>query len=146
VTTQAVDVRPINKTVVVPLPVEKAFQLFTDGIGTWWPFESHSIEGDKVENAVFDTEAGRLYERTADGTTHDWGLITAWEPPHRFELDWVVNPERRGSVVEVRFAAEGEGTRVDLEHRGWEHSGPEERTGYDGGWEYVLGKFVGSAG
>ncbi len=30
---------------------------------------------------------------------------------------------RRGHQVEVRVTAEGDGTRVDLEHRGWERTG-----------------------
>jgi uncharacterized protein YndB with AHSA1/START domain len=41
-TMQATETGPIQKTVLVPLPVEKAFQLFTDGIDSWWPFETHS--------------------------------------------------------------------------------------------------------
>ena len=139
-TSQATETAAIQKSVVVPLPVEKAFRLFTDGIGTWWPFESHSIEGDKVENAHFDLESKRLYERTADGTEHDWADILAWEPPSRFLLGWRVNPESPGTEVEVRFAPDGEGTRVELEHRGWEKCGPGERSGYDAGWDYVLGK------
>ena len=141
-TSQATETGAIRKSVTVPLPVEKAFRLFTDGIGTWWPFASHSIEGDKVENAYFDLESKRLYERTADGTEHDWGDILAWEPPSRFLLGWRVNPDRTGTEVEVRFEPEGAGTRVELEHRGWEHCGPGERSGYDSGWEFVLGKFV----
>jgi uncharacterized protein YndB with AHSA1/START domain len=140
------EVQPINKTVVVPLPVEKAFRLFTDGIGSWWPLETHSIEGGKAETAVFDVEAGRLYERTADGTTHDWGVVTAWDPPHRFVLDWIVNPERAGTDLEVRFSPEGDGTRVELEHRGWERRSLDERNDYDGGWDLVLGEFVAHAG
>jgi uncharacterized protein YndB with AHSA1/START domain len=140
--TQAAETGAIRKSVNVPLPVERAFRLFTEGIGTWWPFESHSIEGDKVENAVFDLEAKRLYERAADGTEHDWGDIIAWEPPTRFLLGWRVNPANAGTEVEVRFAPEGEGTRVELEHRGWEKCGPGERSSYEGGWDYVLGKFV----
>jgi uncharacterized protein YndB with AHSA1/START domain len=144
-TSQATETDAIRKSVTVPLPVEKAFGLFTDGIGSSWPFDSHSIEGDKVENAVFDTEAKRLYERTADGTEHDWGDILAWEPPSRFLLGWRVNPQSPGTEVEVRFTPEGEGTRIELEHRGWEKCGPGERSSYDGGWDYVLGKFVQAA-
>ena len=40
----------------------------------------------------------------------------------------------------MRFAADGDATRVELEHRGWEK--PEDRTSYDEGWEVVLGKLV----
>ena len=144
-TSQATEKAAIQKSVVVPLPLEKAFRLFTDGIGSWWPFESHSIEGEKVENVHFDLDAKRMYERTADGTEHDWGDILAWEPPSRFLLGWRVNPANTGTEVEVRFVPEGEGTRVDLEHRGWEAPGTGERSNYDRGWEYVLGKFVEAA-
>ncbi len=41
----------------------------------------------------------------------------------------------------MRFAADGEGTRVDLEHRGWERLGDiasEAREGYESGWPGVL--------
>jgi uncharacterized protein YndB with AHSA1/START domain len=144
-TSQATETEAIRKTVNVALPVEKAFRLFTDGIGTWWPFATHSIGGEAVEAAVFDVEAKRLYERAADGTEHDWGDILAWEPPNRFLLGWRVNPARPGTEVEVRFEPEGTGTRVELEHRGWEKCGPGERSSYDGGWEHVLGKFAEAA-
>lgn len=144
-TSQATETEAIRKTVNVALPVEKAFRLFTDGIGTWWPFATHSIGGEAVEAAVFDVEAKRLYERAADGTEHDWADILAWEPPNRFLLGWRVNPARPGTEVEVRFEPEGTGTRVELEHRGWEKCGPGERSSYDGGWEHVLGKFAEAA-
>jgi len=143
---QATETASIQKSVVVPLPIEKAFRLFTDGISGWWPFESHSIEGDRVEAVVFDTDAARLYERTPDGTKHDWADIAAWEPPARFLLNWRVNPESAATEVEVRFTAEGEATRVELEHRGWDRARVGERSSYDGGWDYVLGKYVAATG
>ena len=142
-TTQLTETTPIQKTVVVPLPVEKAFRLFTDGVATWWPFESHSIQGAQVETVVFDTDAGRLYERGRDGTEHDWADITAWEPPNRFLLSWRVNKDAPPTDVEVRFAPEEDGTRVELEHGGWERR-PDERANYDRGWEFVLGKYAGA--
>ena len=141
-TMQAVETAPIQKSVVVPLPVDKAFRLFTDGVSGWWPFETHSIEGEKVERVVFDVDARRLYEQAAGGVEHDWADITAWEPPHRFALNWRVNASAPATEVEVRFAPdEAGGTRVELEHSGWNRR-PDERSNYDGGWEFVLGKFV----
>jgi uncharacterized protein YndB with AHSA1/START domain len=144
-TMQATETGAIRKSVTVPLPVEKAFRLFTDGINSWWPFASHSIGGDKVESVTFDLEGKRVYERHPDGTEHDWADIDAWEPPNRFLLNWRVNPAKPGTKVEVQFTAEGDETRVDLEHRGWEKSGPDERASYDSGWSFVLGRYVGSA-
>ena len=140
-TMHATETEAIRKTVTVPLPMEKAFRLFTDGAGSWWPVASHSIEGDKVDDVVFDADAKRVYERTSDGTEHDWADILVWEPPSGFRLGWRVDPNSAGTEVEVRFSPEGEGTRVELEHRGWEKCGPGERSSYDGGWEYVLGQY-----
>jgi uncharacterized protein YndB with AHSA1/START domain len=144
-TMQATDTEAIRKSVTVPLPVEKAFRLFTDGASSWWPLESHSIGGEDVERVTFDPEGKRVYERLTDGTEHDWADIDAWEPPNRFLLTWRVNPEKIGTEVEVRFSADGDETRVDLEHRGWEKCEPGERASYDGGWDFVLGKYVGAA-
>lgn len=47
----------------------------------------------------------------------------------------------------MRFSPQGEATRVELEHRGWNRygdRGPEARGSYDGGWEQVLGAYVAS--
>jgi uncharacterized protein YndB with AHSA1/START domain len=144
-TMQATETEAIRKSVIVPLPVEKAFRLFTDGANSWWPLATHSIGREAVEDVVFDADDKRVYERLADGTEHEWADITAWEPPGRFMLNWRVNPDKIGTEVEVRFSADGDETRVDLEHRGWEKCGPGERASYDGGWDFVLGKYVGAA-
>jgi uncharacterized protein YndB with AHSA1/START domain len=145
-TMQATETAPIQKSVIVPLPVEKAFHLFTDAMDTWWPFDTHSTGGEKVETAVIEArEGGRWYERHSDGTEHDWGTVTAWEPPSRFAVDWQVSPNVIGSELEVRFTPEGDDTHVDLEHRGWERCAPGSRENYDSGWDYVLGRLVNAA-
>jgi hypothetical protein len=135
----------IQKTITVDASVETAFETFTRRMSDWWPRESHSIFDDR-EAVVFDERVGgRVYERAADGQEADWADVIAWEPPHRFVLRWRVNPERGPTEVEVRFAPENGGTRVELEHRGWEKSGPEGRSSYDTGWDTVLGRLVEAA-
>jgi hypothetical protein len=47
--------------------------------------------------------------------------------------------------LQGRFRAEGEGTRVELEHRKLENMGPMAH-GFEEGWEDVLGWFVRAAG
>ena len=150
--TQTTDMT-IRRSVKVNRSVEDAFALFTDGIATWWPLESHSVgsgrEGVTAETAVLEgREGGRLYERMSDSAEASWGTVAAWEPPHRLVISWHVNPTRGAPTeVEVRFAADGDGTRVDLEHRGWERLGAEAeeaRSGYasESGWEAVLARYV----
>ena len=134
----------IRKTITVDVPVEEAFETFTRRIGAWWPQASHTVFKDQLEEIVFDERAGgRIYERSAQGEEAEWADVLAWEPPTRFVLRWRVNPERGPTEVEVRFAPDGDGTRVELEHRGWDQVGDGDgRAGYDTGWDYVLGHFV----
>jgi uncharacterized protein YndB with AHSA1/START domain len=126
----------IRKSLVVDAPVERAWEVFTGRIGEWWPLATHSLAGEDAETAFLDRE--RIYERAGDGTEHTWGRVLAWEPPHRIVFTWEVSGDS-GNEVEVRFEAEGDGTRVELEHRGWESGTPESRQSYDGGWDFVLG-------
>ena len=90
---------------------------------------------------------GQVYERTKKGEELKWADVVAFEPPRRFVLSW--NPSREQdrprTEIEVTFTHVDGGTRVDLEHRGWEKRGASERADYDGGWDFVLGKYVGAA-
>ena len=65
-----------------------------------------------------------------------------WEPPQRIVFGWQANPDASAPTeVELRFAAESDGARVELEHRGWERLGAsatEAYESYDSGWGAVL--------
>ena len=58
-------------------------------------------------------------------------------------LAWnILEREAIATELEVRFLPEGDGTRVELEHRGWEdvtEEAPAKRESYDTGWDHVLG-------
>ena len=143
--TQAADLT-IRKSLTVAAPIERAFEVFTERIGTWWPLDSHSIGGEKATSAVVEGRVGGgVYEVMDDGATAPWATVLAWEPPHRLVLSWHVNPGVPATEVEVRFSKEGDGTRVELEHRGWDALGEKGvgmSSGYDEGWELVLGRYV----
>jgi uncharacterized protein YndB with AHSA1/START domain len=142
--TQDIATAPVTVSVTVNAPVERAFEVFTTEIGSWWPAKTHSIGEEQVALIEMETrKGGRIFERLQDGTEHDWGNVTAWEPPGRVAFTW--NPtleDRPYTDVEVTFTAEGEATKVELIHRGWERlgeKGAELRAGYGPGWQYVLG-------
>jgi hypothetical protein len=134
----------INKTLTVDASLETAFETFTREMSSWWPTITHSIYEDKVKDVVFDEKVGgRVYERSTSGEEADWADVLAWDPPRRFVLRWRVNPERGPTEVEVRFEPQGDGTRVHLEHRGWDEIGDAQgRAGYDSGWDVVLAPYV----
>jgi uncharacterized protein YndB with AHSA1/START domain len=140
----------IRKTVTVNAPVDKAFRVFTDEIATWWPLEGHSVSDTEAETVVIEGRVGgRMFERSTAGEEIVWGTVQAWEPPNRFATTWHPGrDEETAQEVEVRFVAEGERTRVELEHRGWERLGDEAITKarmYDQGWEAVLEKHYAEA-
>jgi uncharacterized protein YndB with AHSA1/START domain len=133
----------IRKTLTVEASVETAFETFTRRMGDWWPGGHHTVFDDRAGVIVEESAGGRVYERSASGEEADWADVTAWEPPHRLVLRWRVNPERAPTEVEVRFAPDGDRTRVELEHRGWDQAGDAQgRAMYDGGWDTVLGGYT----
>lgn len=136
----------VRKSVTVDCAVEEAFRIYTAEASSWWPVGSHSLFGDRVKAVVFEErEGGEVYELTETGEKGHWATVLAWEPPNRLVLAWEVSPSVIGTEVEVRFLPEDEGTRVELEHRGWERvteDAPAKRDDYDSGWDYVLGTYV----
>jgi DNA-binding transcriptional ArsR family regulator/uncharacterized protein YndB with AHSA1/START domain len=141
----------IRKSVVVSCPPEQAFSLFTEGVAGWWPLATHSVGEEKVRSAVFEAGVGgRIYEIWADGQERDWGEVIVWEPPHRVVYSWQPNEDRPAATeIEVRVTPDGDGARLDLEHRGWERLGGEAAEAYGhytGGWDVVLSAYVTGAG
>lgn len=139
-------VEAVRKSLVVKCSPERAFEVFTREIGSWWPLHQYSIGGDEITEVVFEERVGgRIFERHSDGGEGEWGRVLAWEPPSRFVMSWYPGSDpSKATELEVRFAAEGDATRVGLEHRGWEILGEraaESRANYDSGWGGVLGYY-----
>jgi len=137
----------VRKSIVVGCDVERAFDVFTRKVSSWWPLHSHSIGGDKITGVVVEEQVGgRIYERHSDGGEGEWGRVLAWEPPTHFAMSWYPgHDDSRATRLDVRFTAEGESTRVDLEHTGWEILAAEAasvRDSYDSGWGTVLGYYT----
>ena len=117
-------IAPLHLTLDVACPSDHAFAVWTSGIATWWP-PDHTVSGGPELVVMEPGVGGRLYERTPDGVEHDWGHVTAWDPPTRLVYLWHIGRDRSAATeVEVRFVATGaDTTRVDIEHRGWEQLG-----------------------
>lgn len=136
--------QPLRKTITVALSSAEAFDLFTAGIGGWWPLGNYSVGRERAVRCEVECRSGgRVYEVRDDGETFIWGAVLEWQPPHRVVMSW--HPGRTvetAQEVEVRFSPAGSGTIVELEHRGWATLGEaaeDTRKEYDAGWETVLG-------
>ena len=143
----------VRKTVRVQASPERAFDVFTAGMSRWWPLETHHVGAQPATEAVVEPrEGGRWFERADDGTECDWGRVLAWEPPSRVVLTFEMSPAWQHdpaypTEVEVRFTADGDGTRVDLEHRRlelYEDKAREmaEAYGGEGGWSGILDAYA----
>lgn len=139
---------PVVRTVDVKADADKAFRVFTERIGEWWPLEVHSIHGDKTETCVIEPVAGgRVYEVARDGAEASWGEVLEYDPPNRVVIAWKPNTEPTPPTrLEVTFTPTGDGTRVQLTHTGWELLGDvaeEARHSYDEGWVPTLERYAG---
>lgn len=144
---------PVRKSVTVQASVERAFDVFTQGFGRWWP-ASHTIGKSPMKNAVIEPQAGgRWYEIGEDGSECQWGDVLAWEPPTRLLLAWRIGGDwqyRKDLLteVEVRFVLVNEGaTRVELEHRLLENMGEGAESmrqvfESEGGWSGILAGYA----
>jgi uncharacterized protein YndB with AHSA1/START domain len=136
---------PLRLQLDVGCSVQHAFTVWTEGIGTWWPVD-HTVSVEPGLRVVLEGRVGgRVYERTASGTEHDWGEVTAWEPPSRLAYTWFLRADRADATdVEITFAATATGTRIDIEHRGWERLGDRAADRRDRnrmGWTTLLPHF-----
>ena len=144
---QTVKIEPVRKQLKVSLPVEQAFELFTAGVGTWWPLAAHSVGEEQAETCFFEGwVGGRIMEVLKDGSQSEWGRVLVWEPFHKVSFHWYPGRESdTAQEVTVTFSEVPGGSLVELVHVGWETLGADaqaRRNGYDTGWDFVLAKYI----
>jgi uncharacterized protein YndB with AHSA1/START domain len=115
----------VTTSTEVQAPIEHAFRVFTDGIGTWWD-PSHHILRAELADMVFEPRVGgHIIDRGTDGSECRWSRVLAYDPPHRVRFSWDINlsweletDPAKTSEVEVTFTASApDRTHVVLTHR-----------------------------
>jgi uncharacterized protein YndB with AHSA1/START domain/uncharacterized protein YciI len=85
--TQATDTS-VSTSTVVDVPVERAFEVFTADISSWWNPDHHILEAE-LEEIVFEPRVGgHIYDRGVDGSECRWARVLAYEPPNRLVFSW----------------------------------------------------------
>jgi uncharacterized protein YndB with AHSA1/START domain len=141
----------MNSTATAAIEVacdpKTAFSVFTDDIGRWWKPGTY-YWNDPERGAEMRFDGRRLVEvyDPATGEGFEIGTVTVWDPPERLVFGWRIAdwPPGVSTEVDVRFAATDTGTRVTIEHRGWDQfpDGPAKATGYGRGWDELLAMFA----
>ncbi len=147
---------PVRKSVTVRAGPAHAFEVFTAGIGAWWP-ATHHIGASPMKALIIEPGVnGRWYSICQDESQCDIGKVLAWEAPARLVLAWQLDGEVKYdpdliTEVEVTFADQGDGTtRIDLEHRHLERMGDQAQHGRamldaPNGWGLILSLFAEAA-
>ena len=144
-------IAPVKCSVDVKASATRAFELFTQHMGAWWPRGKTPAGKPHVDLVIEPRKNGRWFERDADGNEAQWGQVLAWEPPRRLLLGWQLNHNFRFDAdllleVEILFKElSGGGTRVSLEHRDLERLGAEAEAfagKIQSGWRERIGNFA----
>jgi uncharacterized protein YndB with AHSA1/START domain len=108
----------------VSAPAERTFAAFTDEIGQWWHpnglFQFTDRDGGRL--AFEPDPPERLVEIGIDGERFEIGPVRVWDPPRRLVFGWrqARFDEDQSTEVSVTFDAVESGTRVTVEHFGWD--------------------------
>ncbi len=129
----------VRVTTQVPAAPAEAFRLFTEDVDQWWGRgpRNRFRPGRDGELRFEPGQPGRLVEiyDEAAGDVYEVGRILCWNPPEELSFEFRARSfdEAQRTVVEVRFEPCPAGTRITLEHRGWDSlaSGHRARHGLD---------------
>ena len=128
---------------------DHAFETWTRKATSWWPPE-HTVSHERGARIVFEPRVrGRIFERTPDGKEIDWGEIVEWDPPRRLRYRWhIATDPQHATDVLIEFRHAPHGTRVEIEHGGWDllgDIGQAWRDANQAGWDGVLPSYAEAA-
>jgi len=83
----------IRTSIVVEAPIERAFSVFTDDIGSWWDPKHHILGAELAEMVFEPQEGGYVYDRSVDGSECRWARVLAYDPPKRLVISWDINTQ-----------------------------------------------------
>ena len=135
-------------TIEVPCSQKKAFGVFVNDMGSWWPLDKRSMSlmngGKPAKSLRIDPkQGGKIVEIGHDDTEYLWGTIKSFDPNDSLSMDFHMGmPAENASLVEVRFTElEDDRTRVELTQSNWEAFGDMAemmRSGYGSGWVIIF--------
>jgi uncharacterized protein YndB with AHSA1/START domain len=115
----------VTVTTVVAVDPATAFEVFTDEVDLWWKTgPRYRVDPGRKSSMRFEGGAGgrllEIYEESDDAFEH--GRVLVWSPAERvvFEMGGRDFAPGESTEVEVRFESIERGTRVTVEHRGWD--------------------------
>lgn len=125
------DVGSIRVTTLVAVDPVTAFEIFTEDVDAWWGRGPRFRWAPGREGTLrFEPGVGgrlvEAYDESGDDA-FEVGRVRVWDPAARLVFEFRARNFEEGQVteVEVLFEPEGAGTRVTVEHRGWDSLPPD---------------------
>jgi len=114
----------VRVTTFVAVAPSDAFDVFTRETDLWWRKGPRHRFG-RERRGVLQFEpgpGGRLFEQYDDRDVYEVGKVLVWSPGERLVFEWRLRNFAPGerTEVDVRFEGVDGGTRVTLEHRGFD--------------------------
>jgi hypothetical protein len=124
---------------------QRAFELFTVGMGQWWD-PAYSPDPTTYAGIDVDPRVGGLVQLVhgtgASQQRFPFMRITRWVPGKQVVADfWLAMPEDTPSRLQVDFTEEGSVCLVELTHTGWTAANAEHRRRYND-WPLLLTRFA----
>lgn len=136
--------RPLERSIQVNCPVERAFTLFVTRLNDWWP-KSHRPSATS-ELSLEPFVGGRILARIGDADVKLMGEVLVYEPPSLLIYTWYPGALDRPTRVEVRFKPTDDGSLVEVIHSegdsGLSEKWDERVKSFIKGWSAVLPAFA----
>jgi hypothetical protein len=143
----------VKKPVTVDVDQQRAFDVFTAGINSWWQRDHHLGDLPMTDIIIEPKEGGRCYTTQEDGKEFEWAKVLAWDPPARVVIGWQLTAEwvydaNFVTEVEVTFTSVApKQTLVELEHRDLEKYGDAREAvvaalDSEGGWTGSMQRYA----
>jgi uncharacterized protein YndB with AHSA1/START domain len=134
----------VHKSVTLSRPPDVAFKIFVEEMTQWWPLDKYSFLGPDSTLTIEPRAGGRFVETSPDGREYLIGEVLRYEPGTGLTFTWTHREGKGVTEIDILFTAEGNGTRIDVAHSGFEKlADPEQMSaGYGAGWDEILAEFV----
>ena len=133
---EVVETLQVQKDLFIAATPDIVFESILEEMG---PAAAHG-NGKPMPMKVEPWPGGRWYRDLGDGAGHLWGHIQVIKPPTLIEICGPLFMSYAAiNHVQYRLAAEGEGTRLKLTHRGIGQFAPDHMKGVTSGWQEVVG-------
>ena len=135
---------PIRHGFHVDLLYDDAFRLFTRGMGSWW--DPDLTPDPQVFSGIEVGEApGQPVTMLLGEDRYEFGEIVRFDEGWRYaQTFWLNMDPAHPTEIEVEFVFDGIGTRVDLEHRGWDENNAQFKAGFSW-WPTLLKRYADAA-